>query len=43
VLLLAVPLLTKRVALIEVFGWWGESLVEVGRWTWVKVAVIIQS
>ena len=43
VLLLAVPLLTERVALVEVFEWWGESLVEMGRWTWVKVAGNIQS
>ena len=41
VLLLALPLLTERVLFAEVFGWWVDSLVEMGRWTWVETAGII--
>ncbi len=42
VLLLAVPLLTGRVELAQAFGWWGESLSQMGGWAWANTASIIQ-
>lgn len=43
VLLLAVSLLTDRVLVVEVFGWWGDSLVDMGRWAWLQASGIFQS
>jgi len=43
VLLLAVSLLTDRVLVVEVFGWWGDSLVDMGRWAWMQASGIFQS
>ena len=42
VLLLAVPLLTQRTTVAEVFGWWGESLAGMTRWALSNAMAIIQ-